>query len=511
MIIAGLLLVAGPGEARAESLRLALVLGNNTGHHARRSLRYAERDARKFHDVLVHLGGFETRNVSLLLGQTAPRAWQTLRAMERRIKKAVRKPGTRTMLVIYYSGHADGSVLELGKTSLDYARLTAFLKSSGAHVRLAFVDSCRSGKLVAAKGGRRSRGYRIQVADQVKSSGYAIITSSAADELSQESAEIRGSFFTHYLVSAMRGAGDQSGDGRVTLGEAYNYVYAHTVARTSATVGGSQHPMYEFKLAGRGDIVLAGTASKQATLTVAAGRTGRVLVLNKGASSMVAEAPVRAEAPTKLALAGGSYLVYLVSGRATYRARVALASGRHRRLGRGDFVAQRLDRAVAKGGLFQRRRGHRLLTGMLVRNMPLEGGTAAFGSALEYRLEITPSWYAAARLTWSAAADTAVSTGYFDLGGHLGLGYLWRLSWVSLRAGAQAGYEHMFQDDRDGLRRDTSAFSYGGVVGVEVPLGRLLIHAGVTAGARLFNIRDSGMTHRFDVQGLAGVGWRWGD
>jgi uncharacterized caspase-like protein len=59
----------------------------------------------------------------------------------------------------------------------------------------------------------------------VDASGEVVITSSSADELSQESDEVGGSYFTHYLLSGLRGAADTSGDGEVTLDEAYRYVY----------------------------------------------------------------------------------------------------------------------------------------------------------------------------------------------------------------------------------------------------------------------------------------------
>ena len=56
--------------------------------------------------------------------------------------------------------------------------------------------------------------------DDLASTGEALLTSSAADENALESKEIRGSFFSHHLVSGLRGAADSSGDGQVTLAEA---------------------------------------------------------------------------------------------------------------------------------------------------------------------------------------------------------------------------------------------------------------------------------------------------
>ena len=47
-----------------------------------------------------------------------------------------------------------------------------------------------------------------------------LLSSSGADELSQESRALAGSVFTHHLVSGLRGAADENGDERIAQGEA---------------------------------------------------------------------------------------------------------------------------------------------------------------------------------------------------------------------------------------------------------------------------------------------------
>ena len=65
--------------------------------------------------------------------------------------------------------------------------------------------------------------------------GQVLITASSASEDAQESDAIQGSFFTHFLTSGLRGAADRDNDGKVTLGEAYEFAYAHTVSNTVGT------------------------------------------------------------------------------------------------------------------------------------------------------------------------------------------------------------------------------------------------------------------------------------
>ena len=64
--------------------------------------------------------------------------------------------------------------------------------------------------------------------------GTAFVTSTAVGEAAQESASIGGSFFTHHLDIALRGAGDADGDGRITLAEAFRYTAARTLAGTAS-------------------------------------------------------------------------------------------------------------------------------------------------------------------------------------------------------------------------------------------------------------------------------------
>src|SRR5262249_46496784 len=58
------------------------------------------------------------------------------------------------------------------------------------------------------------------------------------------------------------GGADRSGDGRVTLFEAYAYAYERTVADTADSAAGAQHPTFSYDLAGNGDLVLTDVAAR---------------------------------------------------------------------------------------------------------------------------------------------------------------------------------------------------------------------------------------------------------
>jgi hypothetical protein len=508
-----LLLLDATAVAAGTTHKLAVLFANNRGHDPDQALRYAERDAEKLHEVLTELGGFPEEDARLLLGADAPAVMAALDRAKRRIEQLAKGAGDKTLLLVYFSGHAEGDVLELGDTSLRFDELRDFLARSKADVRLAFLDSCQSGRLISAKGGRRGAAFRIDVTDEITSTGYAIITSSAHDELSQESAELRGAFFTHYLVSALRGAGDESGDGKVTLSEAYQYAYTRTLARTSATVGGSQHPMYHFRLEGRGDIVLTSTARSRAHIAVELPEPGRLMLLDGAGETILAEASATPGAATFLSVPPGEYLVYLIApGGAVRSAQAVVGPNARTDLGPDDFETTTLTRSVAKGGLFlvsDEPWRHGIGAAGLWRLWPLAGGTASYGASLHYRGISPTRWQPTARISWATRDDVGLSTGYNDVGACAGIGRVLPARWILLRAELLAGYEHIFQDDRAGADRHTSGFDYLGMLGMEIPFETAFVSLDVGAGGRIFQIMGEGWVHRFDFQAALGFGVRW--
>src|SRR5262249_37402268 len=144
--------------------------------------------------------------------------------------------------------------------------------------------------------------------------GIAVIASSSARELSQESEELRSSYFTHHWLVALRGAGDRDADGRVTLSEAYQYAYNHTLATTAETSVGDQHPTPATNLRGKDDIPLTPPAAANAHLKVPAGFDGRVLVQSLPSWSVLAELDKTPGQPVLLALPAGRYAASLRRG-----------------------------------------------------------------------------------------------------------------------------------------------------------------------------------------------------
>ncbi len=247
-----------PARADAGSLRrLALLAGNNEGGEGTKPLHYAHDDARKMHTVLTELGGVRREDALLLLGGSADDFAAALAALEASAA-AARLAGQRTVLLVYYSGHAKDGALRMGRTRFSIEALKQRLgDSSPAHVRLGILDACRSGVVNRTKGARKGPGFEIAADGMNDAQGLVLLTSSSADEDSQESDALAGSYFSHHLTSGLRGGADRSGDRLITLSEAYEYAYARTVAETADTAAGAQHPTFGYDLTGNGNLVLS--------------------------------------------------------------------------------------------------------------------------------------------------------------------------------------------------------------------------------------------------------------
>lgn len=341
-------MVAGAVEPEHLALRrLALVVATNDGGRERETLRYAETDARAFGALLGELGGVDAGDRVLLIGPNRAQLEDRFRELEARIQTAKKEAG-RVEFIFYYSGHSDEHGLLLGGFVVPYAELRAKLESLSADVRIAILDSCASGAMTRHKGGALRPPFLVDRSTQVK--GFAVLTSSSENEVAQESDRLGASFFTNYLIAGLRGAADVTGDGRVTLNEAYQFAFQETLARTTQTLGGAQHPAYSIQLVGSGDLVMTDIRSTGAALMLAEELEGRVDIRDT-AGRLVAELRKRSGQILELGMAAGEYDVLLVHEDQRRSGRVVLQLGGRTGIGAKDLVAVEGEAATARGGI----------------------------------------------------------------------------------------------------------------------------------------------------------------
>lgn len=332
---------AGPSPLR----RFALVAGSNDGGAGRVRLRYAATDAQAMARVLQELGGVRGEDLVLLVDPDLP-AFTAALARLRDTVQAAGPAGERREIVFYYSGHSDERGLILGSDVYPYDELRAALALARADVRVAILDSCSSGSLTRAKGGSRRPAFLFDATQDM--SGHAFLTSSSAAEAAQESDRIGASFFTHYLVSGLRGAADATGDGLVTLNEAYAYAFQETLASTENTQYGPQHPAYDISLTGSGDLVLTDLRAASAVLVVAEEVAGRLYVRD-ARGALVVELAKTAGQRVELGLEPGTYAVVLDDRGLRSAGEVSVSTGGRVLVGSGTLRPVSGERTTSRG------------------------------------------------------------------------------------------------------------------------------------------------------------------
>ena len=303
---------AEPAPARPHAY--AVVVGSNAGGAGQAPLRFAEDDARSVADVLRQLGHYAPESVVVLLHPDARAVLAAIDDVAARVRVAAAS-GESSKVVFYYSGHARAAALTPGGDDLPLTELRARLSGLPSTLTLVVLDACQSGAFARVKGAEPAADFTYNSVSHLTQKGLAVMASSTSQELSQESDELRGSYFTHHLVTALRGAGDSDGDGRVSLDEAYRYAYRRTLASTARTQVGEQHVTLETDLAGQGDVPVTYPAEARAQLEMPAALEGHVLVQQRGTGAVAAELQKAADAPVHLALVAGGYDV--VVGRAS--------------------------------------------------------------------------------------------------------------------------------------------------------------------------------------------------
>jgi hypothetical protein len=480
--LAALLLVAALAPApAAAAARFAIVVGNDAGTAGRPRLYFAEKDADRVRAALLELGDFSDDRVVVLKGRSASAFREAFAATEARMQVA-RRSGERTLLVVYFSGHAGSVGLELGNDTLSYDELRTLTAASQADTKVVVLDACESGGLTQVKSARPLSAVDFALPNDESARGTAFITSAAVGEAAQESAALGGSFFTHHLDVGLRGAADADGDGQVTLAEAFRYTSARTVAQTAGTQSGIQHPTYEFRMSGRGDVVLADLRKAESKLVLPAD-PGSTYFL-RGPKGVLTEVPAQA-APLALALPAGRYAVERRSpdGRAT--GEVTLEKGATRDL--PLLSPTRYEVARAKGGPKP--------------NLAfVEGGVAWFDMK---GLGVAPTVRAGVRKEFGpvglrVAFDWAgknVSGGTLDyqfqyFGGSVAL--LWPLteSAFFLELGPQVTGGFANQTFPASPSFSSGIFGAGAALMASIPLGPVRLGLDVSAAAQLYKLND---------------------
>jgi hypothetical protein len=488
LIISAVLGLAMPSVAA--TIRIGLVVGNNIGQSSEVALMYAESDAQRMRDLLIELGGFDSERIILLLGKSRAELENRLQQVRGRIAEANSR-GDKTLLLFYFSGHGDRGDLHLGNSLIGLENLRDELKNTGAAVVVGIVDACHSGGVGRAKGGAPDEAFDVTIIDEPTPKGTVMIASSMDDELSQESPLLRGSLFTHYLISALRGEADYDKDGRVTVREAYRSAYNRTLAKSATTSQRRQHPTADIDISGKGELVLSFLKKSSAAISFPEKSHGRYMIIDSRSGRVAAEIQKQAGREVSIALPAGSYQIYKQERDEYKICEVNLVWGGRHRI-REDTMRSFPYQLVAQKGLHRRMHPNRFfLQGEVVDSL-LPGMHVWMSGGLGYQRFFTPKLsldlllsYSQQDFTFDPGGDyTPLKTSHHELRWRLSASYrvLQIISFLDPSVGLVFEYLIGWQDyttDEDPEYRGSGSFQmvgFGGQLGIELKLpGRFTV------------------------------------
>jgi hypothetical protein len=237
---------------------------------------------------------------------------------------------------------------------------------------------------------------------------------------------LQGSFFTHHLVAGLRGAADATGDGQVTLSEAFAYANRLTIRDTARRSREAQHPSFDLRLRGRQDVVLTSLAAEDTQLLVAQ-QVGPLEVVQLSTGVTVAEA-APGEQLLRLALPPGPYLVRRVKDGTVYSREVTVRANEAVRLEESSLTLVGQQQLATKG---PRRAAGRNELALSFTSAPFEpflvnlGGNVDFTWYFVRNFGVTPTAFTAPRATVHTALTfepTHFEAGATSLRGGLVLG-----------------------------------------------------------------------------------------
>jgi hypothetical protein len=244
--------------------RWAVIIGISKYRHAVRDLRFADRDARVLAELLAKPSGgaFEREKVRLLIDEEA-----TTANLTRALRSFLKRPDAEDIVLLYFACHGapdpdrpgnlylithDADPADIAGTAVPMREIDLALRETLRAERVILLaDTCHSGGL-GLGAGRRAAGDDAALVNRYleelsgAKGGLALLTSAAANETSEErefGADGGHGVFTYYVLRGLTGAADGFGtrrrDGRVGLGELFEYVREQVKVATD----GRQHPV----------------------------------------------------------------------------------------------------------------------------------------------------------------------------------------------------------------------------------------------------------------------------
>lgn len=230
----------------------AIVIGIENYRQKLPKVDFAVQDAKLMTEYLTKAMGYPEENIVTLLNEHATNV-DFAKYFEKWLHNNAEKDGT---VFIYYSGHGapnpktgdaylvpyDGDPAFIEQTGYSLKRLYESLGKIQAKEIIVALDSCFSGaggRSVIAKGARPlvMSMESLQIPQKI-----TVLSAASGDQTSSTYDEKGHGLFTYFMLRGLKGEGDANGDGKIEIGELFNYIRPQVERIARKTYNNEQSP-----------------------------------------------------------------------------------------------------------------------------------------------------------------------------------------------------------------------------------------------------------------------------
>ena len=242
-----------PIKAKPNKNAYAIVIGIEQYRQKLPKADYAVADAKTMTEYLTKVMGYPEENVVTLTNDRASLT-DFIKYFEKWLPNNVEKDSS---VFIYYSGHGapnpmtgdaylvpyDGDPSFIDQTGYSLKRLYESLGKLQAKEIIVALDSCFSGaggRSVIAKGARPL--VMNLESSFILSQKIAVLSAASGEQISSSYEEKGHGLFTYFMLKGLKGEGDTNGDGKVEIGEIFEYIKPQVERIARKTYNNEQLP-----------------------------------------------------------------------------------------------------------------------------------------------------------------------------------------------------------------------------------------------------------------------------